>query len=483
MVSGPGTTRAALRRLRPDLVARFDAELPGARAAVLTRLWGALLREPLPGVVRCAGGVRVAGVTVAGAAVAPFAGAVRSVDVDGGGCDDPASLVRRLGWVERFAVELDDSVANLALARADRRPVRLADLGGGAGLARAEQAVVDGHPLHPCCRTRTGMDTADVLAYAPEHAPLVRPVRLRVPADRWAGDGPAELAAHPWQAERLLGVYPFLEPVGHLGDHRPLMSLRTLAPVDGGPHLKTAVGVQMTSAVRTVSPAALHNGPLLSALVAEVAADLPVEVLAETGGGAVLVDGVPDRQLAFLRRDAPRLRPGEVVVPLATLGADPGLRADLPGIGPALVRLLVPTLMTVLGRGVALEAHGQNTLVVLRGTRPVRIVYRDFGGVRVHPGRLGHRLPPLVGDVVTADVAELRTTLVAALFGTVLAELVAAFGDPGLWRVAAGAVRGGVDGDAVLAGPLPVKATTAMRLAEDPLTPVWAYVDNPLAAA
>jgi hypothetical protein len=34
--------------LRPDLVARYTAELPGARAAVLSRLWRGLTHEPLP---------------------------------------------------------------------------------------------------------------------------------------------------------------------------------------------------------------------------------------------------------------------------------------------------------------------------------------------------------------------------------------------------------------------------------------------------
>ncbi|MFD0523984.1 IucA/IucC family protein [Paractinoplanes durhamensis] len=31
--------------------------------------------------------------------------------------------------------------------------------------------MTDGHPLHPCARTRGGMTVADILAYAPEHSP------------------------------------------------------------------------------------------------------------------------------------------------------------------------------------------------------------------------------------------------------------------------------------------------------------------------
>ncbi|MGW0207792.1 IucA/IucC family protein, partial [Streptomyces sp. NPDC003233] len=43
-------TRVAeeLAAVRPGLLPRYTAELPGARAAVLTRLWRALAHEPLP---------------------------------------------------------------------------------------------------------------------------------------------------------------------------------------------------------------------------------------------------------------------------------------------------------------------------------------------------------------------------------------------------------------------------------------------------
>src|SRR4051794_19337627 len=70
----PATTRDELARLRPELVGRYDAELPGARAAVLGRLLGALGREPLPGLIGRRGGeASFPGVTVRyprGAAVA-----------------------------------------------------------------------------------------------------------------------------------------------------------------------------------------------------------------------------------------------------------------------------------------------------------------------------------------------------------------------------------------------------------------------------
>ncbi|BCB90646.1 hypothetical protein Psuf_079590 [Phytohabitans suffuscus] len=342
---------------------------------------------------------------------------------------------------------------------------------------------MDGHPLHPCCRTRLGMSTLDVLRYAPEHRPVVRLHVVRVPPARWYGDGPPLLLVHPWQRDHVLDSYPFLTPVGRV-PARPLMSLRTMAPAGGLHHVKTAVDVRMTSAVRTVSPAAVRNGPAVTALLAALAAP-GLEVLAEDRAGAVLVDGEPSRSLAYLRRRVPRLDAGEVAVPLAALAAAVRAGHRLPdpvGFFTALAGVLLTPLLYLLRRGVALEAHGQNTLVVLRDGRPTRLVYRDFGGVRISPAALrrhGVEPPPLHGDLATDDPDALRAKLLAAAVSGALAEQVAAFSHaygimPALlWtRAARPELRD---------GPLPVKATTAMRLATDPLDDVWASIPNPMA--
>ncbi|MFG1990612.1 IucA/IucC family protein [Actinoplanes sp. NPDC048988] len=629
--AGPLRTREELRDLRPDLLERYDAELPGARAAILGRLLGAVDREALPGLtgrrrgeasfartpdgrvgtlwlggpeqrpgaagIRAGAGTppsaagepgdaaglwagaagrpadtadraadaagRAAGRAAdaagweagsagwradmagrwAGAgdgragttegstgagypersagtipdmsvmgevvlryspeAAAPFfrgvAGLAVDVELAGSGQvtrnTDPGALVRLLWGDVPFAAEVDNSVANLALARAAQTREPHLPPAGPDALGLVEQQIVDGHPLHPGCRTRGGMSVADVLAYAPEHSPVIRLRRLAVPADRWFGDGPPVLYAHPWQADHLRDRYPWLRDDGETGPVRPLMSLRTVAPLDGGPHVKTAVDIQMTSAVRTVSPAAVHNGPLLSRLLRELTADLPIEILAETGAGAVIADGQPQRHLAHLFRAAPRLARGEVAVPLAWPGAAPlplGRGDDPYQIMGLISKVLFGPVVRLLARGVALEAHGQNTLLVLKDGRPARILYRDLGGVRVSPARLraaGVEAPPLKGDLPSDDPRVLRTKLSAAAFGTVAQELVTAFhrwhgADRGrLWGIVAAAVRdtGTVDAPHLLRDPLPVKATTAMRLAADPLDDLWAHLDNPMA--
>jgi siderophore synthetase component len=347
-----------------------------------------------------------------------------------------------------------------------------------------------------------------VRAYAPEHHPVVDLRLVEVPPQRWLGVRcPPVLHMHPWQYEHVLDDYPWLRPTGRTVAARPLMSLRTLALVDEpARHVKTAVNVQMTSAVRTVSPAAVHNGPIVSALLSVLAARTPtLSIFTEVAGGAALVGGEPCRSLAVVHRDVPSLQPGEVALPLAALVAPSpadgrpivvevvrdGYHADPIKFIGTLAALVMPPLLTMLELGVALEAHGQNLLVVVRDSRLVRLAYRDMGGLRISPQRLRRNNiePPEVrGDLACDDPEQLRTKLFAAVVSTVLAEtiteLARQFGmDTGqAWeRVAAVArAHGGAEATALFGPTLPLKATTAMRLAADPLDDVWTHLPNPM---
>ena len=507
---------------------RHGPVLSGARAAVLARLWGALAREPIPGIgMRDSGGGTLVvklpdGRTLRGSADAarPFAVVAPqfALDLDGIGHTDPGPLLRALGLpspTHRLESELNNSVANLALARASQpapdgaEPTLRRAANQPDSLAFLEQRVVDGHPLHPCCRTRMGLSRDEVLAYAPEHHPIVELPMVRVPERRWIGvNCPPELVVHPWQRDHVLGAYPWLAPTGETVAARPLMSLRTLALV-GAPrrHVKTAVDVQMTSAVRIISPAAIHNGPLVSALLGLLTARTPsLSILSEVGTGAVLIDGEPCRSLAMVWREGPTLAAGEVALPLAALAAPSNsdgrpLVVEVVTIGyggnalaflQRLAQLMLPPLLTLLDLGVALEAHGQNLLIVLRDGRPERTVYRDIGGVRISALRLRtHDIeaPPLRGDLVTEDPHVLRTKVLASAVSTVVGELVALlareFGtdEQDAWALVAAVARAhpGAATAGLFDDTLPIKAMTAMRLATDPLVDLWARVPNPMA--
>src|SRR6185295_4092939 len=176
-------------------------------------------------------------------------------------------------------------------------------------LADVEQSIVDGHPLHPNCRTRIGMSTADVLRCAPEHRPIVHLHVVEVPPGHWHTTGaprPPLLPVHPKQLDRVMAT-GLVKDAGVTIAARPLMSLRTLAPLDDpGLHLKTAVDVQMTSAVRTLSAQAIHNGPIAAALVADLARRTTgLDVLRELTGATLLIGGEPQRSVAAVWRQAP----------------------------------------------------------------------------------------------------------------------------------------------------------------------------------
>ncbi len=207
-----------LAAVGPDLVRRYAAELPGARAAVLTRLWRALAFEPLPWIADRAPGpvLRLAdGRRLRGPHPDPYATSsyVSVVHLDDLAYDDPARLMTDLAVPHgtAFAAELGHSVASLALSRANQ-PAPVDEWPTHDW--EWEQRIVDGHPFHPNCRSRPGFSVAEQLAYGPEHRPVVTlglaPVRAE--ESLVTGVWPDELRdgerllipVHPWQAAHVL---------------------------------------------------------------------------------------------------------------------------------------------------------------------------------------------------------------------------------------------------------------------------------------
>ncbi|MFF5763344.1 IucA/IucC family protein [Streptomyces tanashiensis] len=548
--TAPGAEASTARELAdaaPRLLAAYHRELPPARAAVLGRLWRALLHEPLPGIAARdarTGRVKLTdGRVLSGPPRLPYdlvvPGEDTTVRLDGRAHDRPAALLAELGLpgADALLAELDHSVASLALsragaARAASAPGAGSRSGGVDPLAHIEQSVVDGHPYHPCCRSRPGLAVAEQLAYAPEHRPVVGLDLVAVPADRCrvAGEWPDRLRdgdrlllpVHPWQSAHVLPELGHRPYVTGAIPARPLMSVRTLAPLAGGPHLKTALTTRMTSAIRDISASGVENSAPLSALLGHVVADLAdtLRITRNLAGASALVRGEPSADLAVLLRESPaaaaRLRPGETILPVAALAARPA------GDGPPLIRTLlaaagapdagadwlaafadlaVPPFLRLLSRGVAPAAHGQNLLVVLDAhARPRRLVYRDLADVRLSPSRLarhGFDAAPVGGRVIDDDPKVLRTMLFGHLFGTTFGTLVSALADRDrtagtrLWRVVAAAAgrachglpasrENRADRAALFAPELRVKALTLMRL-RGVDRDAWIPLPNPLA--
>ena len=485
-------TAEELAAVRPGLLPRYTAELPGARAAVLTRLWRALAHEPLPWVTGRVHGthslaLRLAdGRSLYGPPADPYATSayVTAVRLDRERYDDPARLVAGLAvpHATGFALELGHSVASLALSRAGTdHPKEWPECDW-----EWEQRVVDGHPFHPNCRSRPGFSVAEQLAYGPEHHPVVELGTVSVPAadclvsGRWPGElrsgDDLLLPVHPWQAAHVLK-----RPGAPWRPAHPLMALRTLA-LPGGPHVKTALTARLTSSVRAISTYSIEAAAALSAFATDLAARTDGLLHITRTLGAATAHS-PD--LAALLRESPEVfaGPDERVVPVAALPTTS--LPDSPAWLAAFARLALTAGLRLLDLGVALEAHGQNLLVILSADNtPLRLVYRDLADIRISPARLvrhGVTPPALTGRLITDD----ETVLRRKLFGSLVAGALAgtAGSGPALQAALAAAVPGlprTPDLAALLEGPLPAKALTLMRLSPDTPGDQWAALPNPL---
>ncbi|CAM5673505.1 IucA/IucC family siderophore biosynthesis protein OS=Streptomyces tendae OX=1932 GN=GUR47_30780 PE=3 SV=1 [Streptomyces tendae] len=506
----PGTAAEfadELAAVRPALVARFTADVPGARAAVLSRLWRALAFEPLPWIERrerSGDGLVVRlrdGRRLTGPAADPYRtdAYVPVVRVGGVAYDDPERLMTDLAvpGSTGFAAELGHSAASLALSRAaqpralrEGAPENHPDEWRGGTWPDSdwgwERRVVDGHPYHPGCRARPGFSVAEQLAYGPEHEPVVGLGLVPVAAadclvtgvwPRELRDGDRMLVpVHPWQAAHVLDR-PFLR---WLPAH-PLMSLRTLA-VPGGPHVKTALSARLTSSVRDISVGSVTASAHLSSFGEVLAARLD-GLLHVTRTLGAATDGSPG--LAAVLREPPGVyaAPGEHVVPVAAL-ATTGLPGSPTWLAP-FTRLALTVGLRALELGVALEAHGQNLLAVLSATGdPLRLVYRDLADIRVSPARLarhGITAPDLPARVLTDEPVALRRKLFGSLVGGALAATAGS--GPALRRALEAALPGlPPTGDlaALREEPLPVKALTVMRTSPERPGDLWTELPNPL---
>lgn len=526
---------AALAVHAPHLVDAYTAALGVAADTVGRRLRGALVREDI------------------GDARARHAGqgvphAFDRVDFAAAGADDPVDLLAGTGSAG-FAAELRNAVVNLAvaLARQDGRAEAGAACGDpDAAAVAAERLAVAGHNLHPCGRTRLGWDTTDVLAHDLE-AGHTRVGFIAVRDDGHIGDdvGAALAAAYPqlpapppgyllqpvhaWQRDAVLPVrYGDLLRDGAVRildaelDAVPTAALRTLLLPQGSDglrrYVKVSLDILVTSTRRSISVASTRNGPAVSALLHRLVADDPdghrMLLLAETAGAAVPAGS--GRDMSAILRDgltgrldgAERAIPGGALPILAAglvaeYAAAAGRRDDAGAARAWLddyARLLLPPLLRLTTRGVALEAHLQNCLPTFVAGAPHRLAIRDFAGLRLHRPRLaanGVAVNLWPGSVIgTDDATVLRAKIGYTALQAHLGEVIIGLGEShGLdedaaWRT----VRAVVDETyAALDGPVaradhaaftaarvPHKALVRMRLGGSGDT--YVPVRNPLHA-
>ncbi|MFB9949079.1 IucA/IucC family protein [Rhizobium puerariae] len=337
----------------------------------------------------------------------------------------------------RLLGELEQTIAfcewnHRNLPSRDRRRMSFVELEG---------ALDEGHPYHPCYKARTGFSIADHAAYGPETGQAFRLVWLlvarkhlnQVLPDRedafwkselgeetWgeirakrqelglSGEDFGFVPLHPWQwkdlNETLLGGWIAAgeaHNLGPLGDrYVATQSLRSLLNIDRplAASIKLPLNVVNTSSRRTLEPHSVCTAPALSAWIADaVRGDpsfrdrYPLTILQEYAGIVADREGPLAGQVGAIWRENAEaaLLAGEAIVPfnaLMMVEADGKPFADewigRFGLMPWLNRLLevaiLPVWHLLVRHGIAVEAHGQNMLLVHRDGWPVRLILRDF---------------------------------------------------------------------------------------------------------
>lgn len=325
-------------------------------------------------------------------------------------------------------------------------------------LAYLEQWVIEGHTIHPCSKTRLGLSIEENEKYAPEWGSEVHLIPLAVHTSHsnstsindksitelLLSDYPNLnremktlhsynlIPVHPWQYEHTIKKFykeeldkGIIIPLKSKISVKPLMSFRSMAPSKGRKrhHIKTAVNIQMTSARRTVSPASVKNGPIISKLLKEIQKkdsllNDKVVFLSEVAGNHYCsnrqsTDIDLEKNLSCIIRENPEehLAYGELAIPAASLInklpiSNGILIKDLiksysevnkMSLKEAVVnymdlysKVVLPSLVNLIIKyGISLEAHLQNAIVIFENGTPVKLMIRDNGGIRIHKGILG----------------------------------------------------------------------------------------------
>jgi siderophore synthetase component len=346
-----------------------------------------------------------------------------------------------------------------------------AALGGPGGLLAYEAlAATLPHPAYPTSESRPGFSAGDSLRYAPEYRPQFALHWVAIPRSRlvvagsrhrppgWPAAADVGLPEAITATHELMPVHPItyrgelgraLAASGLDGEPRatravvapgtglrvaPTLSIRTVA-VSGQPstHVKMPLPTSTLGRLnrRLIQPGTLADGALVrDVLAAAVQADTahpgaPLGDLLLADEGSYAHAGHPC--LGYLVR---RLPPGLdrcQIVPVAALlapvpGTTPGasqptvidqlarwaVAGDIQGLLGAYLEVLFRVHVRLFTRyGIALEAHQQNTALVLGppgGIRRPRLLVKDFDGTLIHLPRLAAALGPAApGESAFAD--------------------------------------------------------------------------------
>ncbi|WP_214721258.1 IucA/IucC family protein [Exiguobacterium sp. s192] len=290
-----------------------------------------------------------------------------------------------------------------------------------------EQALIEGHPYHPCFKSRIGFSPDDHSRYGPEAGQRFRLRFISVPVSivhQQRMDGVMEqtfghetylrlqeklsaavdvptgyhiLPVHPWQWQHVEADVRASGGID-LGEAGPLFqatqSIRTVFRPDAPtvPHIKLPLDLMQTSSRRTFTVPNIVAAPVLSDWLVDRTQKLPVTVLREFASQVVeTTDGNLSGRIGCLYRDnvLAAVSPDETVIPLTalalreeneTLFLEPWFKSygRERWLKQFLTVYLEPVFRLLIEEGIAVEAHAQNALLVLKDGWPTRLMLRDF---------------------------------------------------------------------------------------------------------
>ncbi len=362
-----------------------------------------------------------------------------------------------------------------------------------------EFLAVDGHPYHPCHKTKLGFSINDYLTYSPEfHQDINLPIgaiskdiiqlagkdsvedyqnwfsehfpkqwkawQKKLKSEKMSIEQYCPFFAHPWQYKKVikklfkdrienkdLKFFPSITLTV-----KPSLSFRTMIAKDGKnlPHIKLPVGVYSTSAMRTITPSSVHNGPVFYEVMKQIfknesnfennlkisneicglyLKDMPVSIAKNCG-------------IIFRKNPSNLVKNSEVPIVVAALFETSPL-SGLPlfiemihaSQGSALkdaityfdeyCRIVLRSYFDIfMLYGCALEGHQQNTISVFENYAPKFMIVRDFGGIRVNMKTLNERGIQFdahhESSILYEDSADVTATFLHTVLQYHLGELV-----------------------------------------------------------
>lgn len=330
------------------------------------------------------------------------------------------------------AMAAEDLAANTRSALLRRLGPAVTAPGLRGALALDALAAGRRHPLYPTSAARTGLTPADLADHAPETAPRFSLHWAAFPTNSLTRVGIlpagwptcADVGLHPSYDDThlptpvhpLTAAGPLLEAIDRAGlatqavlapraliDVIPTLSMRTVALAEQPDlHIKLPLATSTLGRLnrRTLGPGSLADGAAVQGLLQELVADDPaLQGRVLHADESTYVHAGSDLLGAMVRRWPAELAQARVI-PVAALAArlgdgrsvaqqvaDASFGGDRTALVGSYLKLLVEVHVRLwLVHGVALEAHQQNTALVVDetgGTARLRLLLKDNDGPRL----------------------------------------------------------------------------------------------------